>query len=179
MIMDSDRESPRESEEADPTEGTFLVTYTDMDTDSAVLRDVETGQIHTLSSVPSGDAAESIETGDVLTGTLVEDRPLGVTWTIETIDDHEPITLERSEEAPTAQDHSIAADQGIGELTVEERAGVGELHVITVEPGATEEAADDVVDDEATIVRAARLGVARVVVRTNDSAGIVSVRYLP
>lgn len=195
--MDNDRERPRESEGADTTEGTFLVTNVDAEAESAVLKDVETGQVHPVSSVPSGDAAHSVEEGDqrksikegdrrksimegdVLIGTLAEEPPLGVTWTIDSVEKHESITLERSEEAPTAQERSIAANQGSGDLTVEERAGIGELHVITVEPGTTDQAAADILDDEATLVRAARLGIERVVVRTDDTEAIVSVRYLP
>ena len=41
------------------------------------------------------------------------------------------------------------------------------------------DAVTDVLDDEATLVRAARLGVNRVEVRSDVEAGVVSVRYLP
>jgi hypothetical protein len=63
-------------------------------------------------------------------------------------------------------------------LTREPRAGIGELHVITVEEGRTGEAVDDVLEDrEGTLSRAARLGVNRVEIRSEP--GVLSVRYLP
>jgi hypothetical protein len=66
----------------------------------------------------------------------------------------------------------------VGELSRKERAGTGELHVMTVPEEATEAAVDDVVEDrEATLVRAARMGVARVEVRSEP--GVVVVRYMP
>lgn len=37
----------------------------------------------------------------------------------------------------------------------------------------------DVLDDDATLVRAARLGATRVEVRSDADNGVVSVRYLP
>ena len=62
-------------------------------------------------------------------------------------------------------------------MTRRERAGTGELHVLTVPDGETEAAVADVLEDEATLARAARLGVERVEVRSEP--GVVSVRYLP
>ena len=57
------------------------------------------------------------------------------------------------------------------------RAGEGELHVLTVPEDGTTDAVADVLDDEETLARAARLGVRRVEVR--GESGVVSVRYLP
>jgi hypothetical protein len=71
----------------------------------------------------------------------------------------------------------MAADQPGGEVTRRERAGTGELHVLSVPEADTEQAVADVLADEATLVRAARLGVGRVEVR--NEPGLVSVRYLP
>jgi hypothetical protein len=71
----------------------------------------------------------------------------------------------------------LAAEQEVGELTTRERAGEGEVHVISVPPGRTEQAVADVVEDETTLTRAARLGVNRVEVRAAE--GVLSVRYLP
>jgi hypothetical protein len=51
------------------------------------------------------------------------------------------------------------------------------VHVISVPPERTEQAATDVVEDGATLTRAARLGVERVEVRADE--GVLSVRYLP
>jgi len=49
--------------------------------------------------------------------------------------------------------------------------------VLTVPEERTDQAAADVVEDQETVARAARLGVERVEVRAAD--GVVSVRYLP
>lgn len=151
------------------TRGTFLVTG--VDAESAVLRDVADGQVHTLSENP--DLAE----GDVLEATLAPEPPLEVTWTVREIHERRSIPVERSPEPPTKQARDIAAGQSVGDLTRRERAGEGELHVITVPEERTEQATQDVIEDEATLTQAARLGVARVEVRAAD--GVVSVRYLP
>jgi hypothetical protein len=78
---------------------------------------------------------------------------------------------------PTAQAKDIADDQPVGELTTQERAGTGELHVLTVPDGEAAATAGEVADDEETVARAGRLGVDRVEIRTAE--GVVSVRYLP
>lgn len=153
----------------DETSGTFLVTHAD--DDSAVLRDIDTGQVHTLSSNPGISEDEAIE------GTIAPEPPVEATWTIDGIDDRRSLSVEESEEPPTSQEREIAAAQGIGEITRQERAGVGELHVLTVPPERTDEAAAEIRDDEETLARAARYGVERVEIRAED--GIVSVRYLP
>jgi hypothetical protein len=153
------------------TESTFLITHAEEDT--AMLTDIETGQVHTLSSNPG------IEVGDVLSGTLASEPPLEVTWNVVSVDERRSIALERNDESPTAQVRDLAAEQDVGEITQEKRAGKGEVHVITVSSGETEQAVDDVLDDTGTLERAARLGVERVEVRTDDDDGVVSVRYLP
>ncbi|ERH11829.1 MAG: hypothetical protein J07HB67_00840, partial [halophilic archaeon J07HB67] len=59
-----------------------------------------------------------------------------------------------------------------------ERAGDGELHVITVPEERTEIAVDDVTNDRETrLLQAARAGASLVEVRSEP--GVVSVRYLP
>jgi hypothetical protein len=151
------------------TTGTFLVT--DADEDAAVLRDLETSQIHTLVENP-GFAA-----GAVVEATLTPDPPLEVTWRVESVADHREIPVERSPERPTKRARNLAADQAVGDLTREERAGEGEVHVLTVPADRTEAAAEDVRSDESTVARAARLGVDRVEIRAAE--GVVSVRYLP
>jgi hypothetical protein len=155
------------------TESTFLVTHAERET--AILRDVETSQIHTLSDNPG------IEAGDMLTGTLAPEPPLEVTWQVVSVDERRSITVEQGDESPTAHAYDLAAEQEIGEITQQERAGDGEIHVITVPPEEIEQAVEDVIDDEITIERAARLGVERVEVRADskDESGVVSVRYLP
>jgi hypothetical protein len=150
-------------------EGRFLVTH--VDESSTVLKDVDRGQVHTLADNPG------VEINDVLEGTVEPEPPMEVTYRLVDVEARRSVTVERSSEPPTRQEREIAADQPVGELTRQERAGTGELHVLTVPEDRTEAAVADVLDDEATLVRAARLGVERVEVRSDP--GVVSVRYLP
>lgn len=151
-------------------ESTFLITHADEA--SAVLKDVHDGQVHTLSTNPG------VEAGDVVEGAVAPDPPLEVSWQLVEIAERRSLAVEESDESPTAHERELAADQPVGELTRTERAGVGELHVISVPENETEEAVADILaDEEATLARAARLGVNRVEVRSEP--GVVSVRYLP
>lgn len=138
-----------------------------------MLKDVESGRIHTLSENPG------VETDEVLSGTLASEPPLDVTWRLVSVDERRSIALERSDEAPTALARELSAAQESGDITRQERAGNGEVHVITVPSTETEQAVRDVLDDDATLARAARLGATRVDVRSDSDDGIVSVRYLP
>jgi len=149
--------------------GTYLVTA--VDDDSAVLRDVDTGQVHTVADPPA------LAEGEVIDATVEAEPPLEVTYTIAGIAERREVALDRSEMAPTQLARELAADADVGEVVRRERAGEGEVHVLRVEAGAAASAAEDMVADEATLARAARLGVGRVEVRTGD--GLVSVRYLP
>jgi len=154
----------------DPKESTFLVTHAD--DESAVVKDVHDGQVHTLASNPGVDVDDAIE------GSVAPDPPLELSWQLVEIEERRPLSIEESEEPPTVQERDLAADQPVGELTREPRAGIGEIHVLTVpEDGTTEAVADVVEDREGTLSRAARLGVNRVEIRSEP--GVVSVRYLP
>jgi len=144
---------------------------THADEGSAVLRDVADGQVHTLAENPDVDRL------DVLEATLEPEPPMEVTWRIVDLGGRRSIPVEKSPERPTRRTRELAADQPVGELTRRERAGEGEIHVIAVPEEQTEAAATEVLADEATVSRAARLGVDRVEVRATD--GVVSVRYLP
>lgn len=156
--------------DTDETSGTFVVTHADEA--SAVLRDVDAGQVHTLGDNPG------VETGDVLEATLVADPPMEVTWSVETVDARRHVAVEESPEPPTTQERDIAAEQSVGEVTRRERAGEGEIHVISVPEPETAAAVDDVLADDETLARAARMPpVTRVEVRSEP--GLVSVRYLP
>lgn len=156
--------------DTDETSGTFVVTHADES--SAVLRDVDAGQVHTLGENPG------VETGDVLEGTLAAEPPMEVTWTVRTVDARRHVAVEESPEPPTTQERELAAAQSVGEVTRRERAGKGELHVITVPESETDAAVDDVLADDETLARAARMpAVTRVEVRSEP--GVVSVRYLP
>ncbi|WP_436911365.1 DUF5812 family protein [Halosimplex marinum] len=149
--------------------GTFVVT--EADPESAVLRDVSDGQIHTLGSNPDLEAGVAVE------GTLAPEPPMDVVWTVEEIDRRFTVSVEEHDEPPTQQARETAADQPVGEVTTHERAGTGEVHVLTVPEESTDSAVADVRDDQATVERAARLGVERVEIRSEP--GVVSVRYLP
>jgi hypothetical protein len=152
------------------SEGVFLVTHAD--DDSAVLRDVERGQVHTLSSNPGLSVDDAVE------GVVAPEPPLEVTAELVEVEERRSLSIRASDEPPTKQEREIAADQPVGELTRTERAGIGELHIITVPEEQTEAAVEDVLEDrEATLGRAARLGVNRVEIRSEP--GVVSVRYLP
>jgi len=151
------------------TTGTFLVTETDPE--SAVLRDVETGQIHPIEDHPD------LEPGEILTATIAPVPPMAVVWELRELEDRRTIELIDSDLSPTRQAERMAEGEPPGEVVREERAGTGEVHVVTVPPGEAERTAQEVLDDEATIARAARLGAVRVEVRTGE--GFVNVRYLP
>jgi hypothetical protein len=153
----------------DRKEGTFVVTHVDEGT--AVLQDVNSGGVHTLAENPD------LEPYEVLEATLAVQPPMEVVWTVAELRDRRTVDVEHSPEQPTQQAKELATDQDVGELTTRERAGEGEVHVISVPPERTEQAAADVVEDETTLTRAARLGVRRVEVRAAD--GVLSVRYLP
>jgi len=146
---------------------TFLVTAADAET--ATLRDVIDQQVITLSANPG------LEADDVIEGTVEPEPPLEVAYQLTDIERQWQIPIERSDESPTQLSQEIAAEQADGEITKRERAGSGEFHVLTVPDAET--AAEDILDDVATLERAARLGVDRVTVRVGD--GVVSVRYLP
>lgn len=155
------------------TTGTFVVTHAEPE--SAVVRNVETAQVHTLASNPG------LELHDVLEGTVAPDPPLEVTWQLVEIDDRRSIDLIDSDLQPTTQEQTLAADAAVGDLVTEDRAGTGEIHVLRVPEGEdeVETAAQEVIEDVETIARAARLDAVRVEVRRSAADGVVSVRYLP
>ena len=150
-------------------QGTFVVASADEAT--AVLQNVHTSQVHTLAENPG------LEAGDVLEATIEPQPPMDAVWTVVDISGQRTISVEQSPEPPTRQEQELAAEQTVGELTTRERAGEGEIHVLTVPADQTDQATEDVIEDDATVTRAARLGVNRVEVRAED--GVVSVRYLP
>jgi hypothetical protein len=159
------------TDDADTTTGRFVVTHADED--SAVLKAVDGGQVHTLATNP--DLAED----DVVEATLAPEPPMEVTWRVVEVGSRRALGIEHSPEPPTELAYDLAADQPVGEVTRRERAGEGELHVLTLEPGSVAGAADEVAADEATRTVAARVGARRVELRSDDEAGVLSVRYLP
>jgi hypothetical protein len=151
--------------------GTFVVTHAEAE--SAVVRDVDTAQVHTLASNPG------LEVHDVLEATVAPEPPLEVAWEVIDVAERRSIDLVDSDLEPTTHETELAADAAVGDLVQEERAGTGEIHVFRVPEDDVEAAAADVLEDEETVARAARLGAVRVEVRRSTDAGVVSVRYLP
>jgi hypothetical protein len=155
--------------EGERAAGTFLVTA--VDEGSAVLLDVDGGRVHTLSENPD------LERHDAVRGVLAADA-MGVTWSLVEERERWTVSMGESDESPTTMARELAAEQDVGELTRRERAGEGELHVITVPADRTADAVADVLaDTEGVLARVARLGVARAEVRSEP--GVVVVRYLP
>ncbi|MBZ6495526.1 DUF5812 family protein [Natrinema longum] len=151
--------------------GTFVVTHAE--SESAVVRDVETAQVHTLGSNPG------LEVHDVLEATVAPEPPMEVTWEVIDVADRRTIELVDSDLEPTTHEKELAAESEIGDLVQKERAGTGEIHVFRVPESDVEPAAEDILADEETIARAARLEAVRVEVRRSADDGVVSVRYLP
>ncbi|RDZ64016.1 hypothetical protein C5B90_13005 [Haloferax sp. Atlit-12N] len=163
-------ESESESESESERTGTFLVTAADEE--SAVLKDVHSGQVHALSSNPGVSEDEAVR------GTVAPDPPMNVSWQLVEVESRWTVSVERSTESPTTNSRDIAADNPDGELVREERAGTGEIHVLSVPDDMTEQAVDDILSDrEGLLSRAARLDVNRVEVRSQP--GVVAVRYMP
>lgn len=151
----------------DEKAGTFLVTAADEAT--VQLADVADGQVIALSSNPG------LEPGDVVEGAVAPDPPLGVTWSLVEVDSRHHLTVEALDEPPGDRAQALAEPLSTGELA-RERLENGELHTFSVRPADTAAAVEEVVADEATRRRAARLGARRAEVRGAD--GVVSVRYL-
>ena len=147
--------------------GTFLVA--NADDDSAVLSDVADGQVHPMGVNPG------FEEGEVAAATIAPEGPLGVTWyPVEVAERWRP-RIEAVDEPPGERARELADDPESGRLSrvpLED----GELHVVAVEAGRTDEAVEDVLADATTRRIAARLGARRVEVR--GAAGVVGVRYL-
>lgn len=153
----------------DEKTATFLVTSAE--DDSAVLSDVTDAQVHTLSENPG------VAEGDVLEATVAPDPPMNVTYSVVEVAERKQIPVEASDETPTPKSKEIAAGLDAGDLEPVERAGVGEVHVLGVPEDGVEQTVEDVLDDEQTVARAARIGINRVEVRSGED--FVSVRYLP
>lgn len=151
--------------------GTFVVTSAD--DDAAIFRDVTDGQVHTLSSNPN------VVEREVIDATIEPEPPMDVVWSVVEIEGRRDIEILDSDLSPTKQAREIAAEQSVGDVERIERAGTGEIHVISVPPAETAAAAADVVEDLATLERAARLDAVRVEVRSDADNGLLNVRYLP
>ncbi|GAA0265709.1 DUF5812 family protein [Halobacterium noricense] len=153
----------------DEKTATFLVTSAA--DGSAVLSDVTDAQVHTLSENPG------LAEGDVLEATVAPDPPMNVTYSVVEVVERKQIPVEASDETPTPKSKEIAAGLDAGDIETVERAGIGEVHVLGVPEDGVEQTVEDVLDDEQTVARAARIGIERVEVRSGED--FVSVRYLP
>ncbi|NHN41549.1 hypothetical protein G9C85_07845 [Halorubellus sp. JP-L1] len=154
------------------TTATFLVT--EADADSAVLRDVDAGQVYTLA-----DNDAEFEAGTIIGATVAPVPPMDVVYEVVETDYVHRVDVVDTDLSPTTQAMEVAADLDVGEVERIEREGTGELHVLSVPPAETEQAARDVLEDEETIARAGRVGAVRVEVRRDPDAGVLNVRYLP
>jgi len=146
-----------------PKAAVFYVLRTDEE--SAVLQDVASGQVHALAGNPGLDA------GTVVEATIEPVPPTGAAWELTELTDTRDIEVTAVEGSPH-EDAVEAAPDETGELA--QLAVDGDtVHVIAVPDPET--AVADVVEDDATLTRAARLGAERVEVRTGE--GFISVRY--
>jgi hypothetical protein len=131
---------------------------------SAVLQDVATGQVHALAGDPE------LTEGTVVEATVEPVPPTGAAWELVELNGVRDIEVRAAEGEPPEE--AAAAAPAEGELA--EIALDGDtVHVIGV-PDA-DAAVGDVVEDEATVTRAARLGAETVEVLAGD--GFLSVRY--
>jgi len=151
--------------------GTFYVKYaTEV---SVTLHEVDTGQIFTLIENPG------VEDHDILEATLEAQPPMEVSYLVDELESTYSVPVETSPEPPTRQVREVATEMEEMEAAAIDREGEGEIHVLRVDPGAVEQTAEELHEDEMTYKNAARYdAVTRVEVRT-DERGIVSVRYLP
>lgn len=151
----------------DEKAGTFYVRVADDAT--AELADVNDGQVFVLSSNPG------LDPGDIVEGTVASDPPLGVSWSLVAVDTRYRVTVEAIDEAPAPGARTLVESLSVGELAREELPD-GERHVLKVPAEETAAAVQDLVEEETTRRRAARIGAPRAEVR--GEGGIVAVRYL-
>ncbi|MFB6162049.1 MAG: DUF5812 family protein [Halococcoides sp.] len=143
----------------------YVVDHRDEET--ATLRNVTSGQIHTIVDPP--DVSED----EALVADLTENTD-GMTWSIESIDRRWTVTIGASDQPPGDRARAAAADCSVGEIARVDRSS-GALHVIPVPELETKAAVRDVLDDDATLDRAVRLGTDRVEIR--HEPGLIAVRY--
>lgn len=149
-----------------PKTATFYVLRADAET--AVLQDVAAGQIHALAHNPG------VEAGDVVEATIEAVPPVEAAWEVLEMDDPYVIPVEAVSDPPSERARAAAPDEA-GDLAQLDLDGTV-LHALRVEEGGASAAVSDVVADEATVARAARLGADRVEVR--GEGALVSVRYV-
>lgn len=160
-----------EPEEPETRSGTYYVKYAE---DSAItLHNVETAEICTLIENPG------IETHDIIEATLIAQPPMEVSYLIKDLREHYSIDIEQSPEPPTRQILEIAGEMDENEVIPIEREGEGEIHILKIASEKVEQTAEEMDDEENAYKNAAENGVDRVEIRTDEQAGVVSIRYLP
>jgi hypothetical protein len=158
-------------EEPETTTGTFYVKHVE---ESAVtLHEVETKQIVTLVENPDFEVHEIIE------ASLVAQPPMQVSYRIGDMAERWTIPVETSPEPPTTRASKVAGELDQGDAIAIEREGEGEIHILNVPVDHVEQTAEELLEDEMTYKNAARYGVERVEIRTDEDEGVVTIRYLP
>lgn len=151
--------------------GTFYVKHTE---ETAVtLHEVNTTQIYTLIQNPG------LRAHDLIEATLMAQPPMEVSYVIHELHERWNVPIEVSSEPPTRQVQKAVAEMDTMQAVALDREGEGEIHVLSVDPENVERTVEELADDEMTYKNAARYGVERVEIRTDEEAGIVSIRYLP
>jgi len=158
-------------DEPETSAGTFYVKHTEEQ--AVTLHEVETTQIFTLIENPG------FETHEIIEATLMAQPPMQVSYLIKDLHSRRTIPVETSPEPPTRQVLELGAQMDTGKAAAIDREGEGEIHILSVEPEHAAHTAEEVHDDEMTYKNAARYGVERVEVRTDETEGLVSIRYLP
>jgi len=160
-----------DDDQPETSAGTFYVKHTE---DTAVtLHEVNTAQIFTLVENPD------LEKHQIIEATLIAQPPMEVSYVIDELESQRSIPIETSPEPPTRQVMNAAAEMEAGQAVAIEREGDGEIHILSVEPEHTAHTAEEVHEDEMTYKNAARYGIERVEIRTDEQDGVVSIRYLP
>ncbi|MFB6094920.1 MAG: DUF5812 family protein [Halodesulfurarchaeum sp.] len=149
--------------------GTFLVTAADPE--SLVLADVSDRQVHTLEENPG------LDRDTVVDATLSTRPPMHVVWRLDAVESTREIEVLVSDQRPTRASSETASTLSAGDVAVEQRAGDGAIHVISVPLETTGQAVEEIAADSETRFKAARLGARLVEIRSEP--GLVTVRYLP
>lgn len=159
-------------EEPERVSGTFYVKGAEET--ALTLHDIETAQIFVVIENPGYEAHDIIEAD------LVAQPPMEVSYLFDEVHEHYQITVEESPEPPTRQITEMAQEElEPMEVVAVDRAGTGEIHVLRTEPDHVAQTAEELPEDEMTYKNAARQGIERVEIRTDEEIGLVSIRYMP
>lgn len=160
-------------EDYDPERASGLFYVKHVEEESVTFHEVNSGQIFTILGNPG------LERHEVVEADLVAQPPMEVSYLVEEIDSQRMIPVEESPEQPTQHVQEVAAEMEAGQATAIDRAGEGEIHILRVETDTVDRTVEELHDDEMTYKNAARYGIDRVEIRSDEAAGTVSIRYLP